>query len=135
MKYMSVKEIHFYMRVWLNRILFYERETDLYIDHVTVLLGSNSLYKHLRPLITSEMQLATKKKELAQLKEYINQLGHKLDDYQHHHVFAEGHQYIDTFEQLKLKFKSFKESYGQALIDLDDILYKYIKAEEHVPHN
>lgn len=127
---MTVKEIHFYTRVWLNRILFYKREATLYIDHVTKVLVDNRDMENVRLLITKEMQLALKRDELVQLKEHINSLEHKLADYHQHHTFADHHHYVEVFEQIKLKMEHFEKSYAKALHNLDEVLFKYIKVEK-----
>ena len=129
MKYMSVEEIHFYTKVWLNRILFYKRESTLYIDHVTKVLVHNKDVDHVRSLITKEMDLALKRDELSQLKEHINSLEHKLSDYHQNHTFADDHNYIEVFGQIKLKMEAFEKDYLKALRNLDTVLYKYIKAD------
>lgn len=132
MKYMSVDEIHFHIRVWLNRILFIRRESTLYIDHVTKVLMHTKDMDNMRVLISKESKLALKRDELNQLKEYINSLEHKLSDYHREHKFADNHNYIELFWQIKLKIKAYEKDYARALEDLDHVLCKYVKADKMI---
>lgn len=127
---MSVDEIHFHIRVWLNRILFIKRESTLYIDHVTKVLVNTKDMENMRLLISKESQLALKRDELNQLKEYINSLEHKLSDYHKEHKFADNHNYVEVFWQIKLKINAFEKDYSKALEDIDYVLCKYIKIDK-----
>ena len=130
MKYLSVSEIHFYSKIWLNRIMFYQRETDMYVENITNIVSKNRVQDHLRDLITAEMDLSIISRELTQFKEHINQLEHKLEDFRTYHLFADDHQYVESFIILKDKFNHFQKEYSKSVKKLDKAIANYIKLEE-----
>ncbi|UZR94153.1 hypothetical protein [Chondrinema litorale] len=130
MRYLSVQEILFYNKIWLNRIMFYQRETDMYVENITSIVSKNKIHEHLRDLIAAEMNLSTKSREMQQFREHINQLEHKLEDYRSYHLFADDHQYVETFFNLKERFKDFQKAYLKSVKKVDKVLANYIKLEE-----
>ncbi|MEM1137674.1 MAG: hypothetical protein AAGI07_17685 [Bacteroidota bacterium] len=130
MKYLSVSEIHFYNKIWLNRILLFHREIDMYVENISDIVDKREVNNHLRDLIATESILILQKEELAHLKKYINHLEHKLDDFSTYHLFADTHEYIESFISLKMKFDIFQANYAELILKLDKILFHYISLQE-----
>jgi len=109
--FIDVGHLHFNNNLWLNELIYYKSEFNIYKKRVENIVTSRRSREDYVDILSLEKEYMHKKEEVEQLKEIINQAGHELASYDSNHLLAYGDDPYVQHMEIGRKVQTLREQY------------------------
>lgn len=109
--FIDVGHLHFYNKLWLNELVYYNSEFSIYRKRVEDIVTSRKSREDYVDILSLEKEYIHKKEEVEELKKVINEAEHELSGYDSSHLLGYGDSIYIQHMETGRRLQTLREQY------------------------